>query len=77
MKISKASKGKNIIITSEAHRFLYHRSPYDLISLFAVMEMKNDDIYHAVKQNQLMCIQRSKYRRAFKGTVAFANDSDK
>ncbi|KRX03996.1 polymerase/histidinol phosphatase-like protein [Pseudocohnilembus persalinus] len=33
MKIVKATKGKNLVITSESQNFLQHRSPQDLVSL--------------------------------------------
>lgn len=42
MIIIKATKGKNIILSSDCDHWLYHRSPYDLVTLGVMLGMSKD-----------------------------------
>lgn len=66
------TKGKNIIISSDADYWLYHRSPYDLVAIGITLGMKKDAATKAVTENPLNVIKHSKYRKAYKGTISEA-----
>jgi RNase P/RNase MRP subunit p30 len=36
MILVKATKGRNIILSSDTSTWLYHRSPYDLVALYFI-----------------------------------------
>ena len=59
--IIKATKGKNIIFSSDADNWMFHRSPYDLVALYifiidinnsgVTLGMKKDYAFQAVNKN--------------------------
>lgn len=76
LEIIKATKGKNLIISSQAYNFIYHRSPFDLVAIFSVLGLSQDKTIAALQKNAIACLQRSKQRKLFKGTITEAKKSD-
>jgi len=74
--IMNATKFKNIIITSKCADNFHHRSPFDVMNIFRVLGMPKDAATKAVGENTVKIIERGKFRKSFKGIVAFATAED-
>ncbi|KAM3129487.1 hypothetical protein pb186bvf_018391 [Paramecium bursaria] len=74
--IVNATKGRNIIFSSDAENWLLHRSPYDLVSLGITLGLKKDQAKQSVKDNPSKVIQHATIRRAYKGIIQEAEQSE-
>lgn len=70
MILIKATKGKNIIFSSDTSNWLHHRSPYDLVALYILfyynkrgitLGMKKDTSYEAINKNPTNVIKRASF----------------
>jgi RNase P/RNase MRP subunit p30 len=71
-----ATKGKNTIISSGARNPLYHRMPFEVISLLCSLGIRKDYAFAAVSTNPAACLARARFIRMFKGTVQQATGPD-
>jgi RNase P/RNase MRP subunit p30 len=67
--IIKATGGKNIIFSSHADNFKYHRSPYDVAALAASIGLNKHQTLAAMKENVQAMIRSAFHRKFFKGTI--------
>lgn len=64
------TKGKNIIISSSADSFYYHRSPYDIITIFeTIFEINTNDVKVMLSENCEKIILKSIQRKYFKTVI--------
>ncbi|CAK56068.1 unnamed protein product (macronuclear) [Paramecium tetraurelia] len=70
--IINATKGKNILLSSDTAYWLYHRSPYDLVALGITIGLKKDQATQAVGANAEMVIKHGIHRKACKGVICEA-----
>jgi ribonuclease P/MRP protein subunit RPP1 len=65
------TKGKNVIISSGSSSFYYHRSPYDIITIFeTIFDMKKDDVQKLISDNCEKVVLKSIQRKYFKTVIA-------
>ncbi|CAD8043413.1 unnamed protein product [Paramecium primaurelia] len=74
--IINATKGRNIIMSSDTNYWLYHRSPYDLVALGMTIGLKKDQATQAVSTNADMVIKHGIHRKACKGVICEAAQQD-
>ena len=67
--IIKATKGKNLVVSSDVSNTLYHRSGYDICSLLVTLGLKKDEAYRCVTENPKKCVATGKYRKSYKGAI--------
>ena len=67
--IFKATKGKNLIISSHSSSFYRHRTPYDVDSLMITLGMNKNQVLACMKGNAENVIKASIHRAFFKGSV--------
>ena len=72
----KATKGKNLIVSSDTSNFLYHRSGYDICSLLTSLGLKKDEAHRCVTDNPKKCVAAAKFRKSYKGTVAVVTEDE-
>ena len=72
----RATKGKNVIISSGCFKSLYHRSPYDIIVLGILFGMSKDKAMKSISKNALECIKKARFRKAYKGTIQMASKEE-
>jgi ribonuclease P/MRP protein subunit RPP1 len=68
--IIKATKGKNLILTSNVNSHIYHRAPSDICSLLVTLGLSRDKAYACVNTTPEQCIRSARNRKAFKGVVS-------
>lgn len=70
MALIKLTKGKNIILGSEAASVLYQRSPLDCMSMAKMLGIVNaQDAIATVKGNCRSAMQHAHYRKTFRGVA--------
>ena len=69
MNLFKATKGKHTIISSGVRNPIFHRNPFDIISLLCSLGIRKDRAFAACSANVKDCINRAKFIRMFKGTI--------
>jgi ribonuclease P/MRP protein subunit RPP1 len=68
------TKGKNLIISSASSEFFFHRSPYDLITIFeTIFECKTDVIKKMISENCEKVILKSIQRKYYKTVISMAD----
>ena len=65
----KATKGKNLIVSSDVSAAIFHRTPTDICSVLVSLGLPRDKALECVGKYPLMCIQQSKNRRIYKGII--------
>lgn len=65
----KATNGKNLVISSSASDFAYHRTPYDVASMMICLGLNKNLALACMKENCAKVIEGGQHRRFFKGTV--------
>jgi ribonuclease P/MRP protein subunit RPP1 len=64
------TKGENVIISSGSNSFFYHRSPYDIITIFeTVFEMKKDEVQKLLTTNCEKLLVKSLQRKYYKTVI--------
>lgn len=76
MNIIKATKGKNLIVSSEVSSSLYHRSGYDICSLLVSLGLKKEEAYRCVTENPKKCVAGSRFRRSYKGSIEVMREEE-
>ncbi|CAD8052590.1 unnamed protein product [Paramecium sonneborni] len=74
--IINATKGRNILFSSDTSYWLYHRSPYDLVALGITIGLKKDQATQAVGLNADMVIKHGIHRKTCKGIICEAVQKD-
>lgn len=67
--IIKATKGKNIIISSHASNTYRHRTPYDVASLLISLGMNKNQTLACMKENAENVVKSAIHRTYFKGSI--------
>lgn len=67
--IIKATKGKNIIISSHSSSVYRHRTPYDVASLLITLGMNKNEILACMKENAENVVKSAIHRNFFKGSI--------
>ena len=67
--IIKATKGKNIIISSHSSSLYRHRTPYDIASLLISLGMNKNQILECMKENAENVVKSALHRGYFKGSI--------
>lgn len=67
--IIKATKGKNIIISSHSSSVYRHRTPYDIASLLITLGMNKNEILACMKENAENVVKSAIHRNFFKGSI--------
>lgn len=66
----RATKGKNLILSSGARDAFETRSPYDLINFACVLGLTQQQAYDAVARNPTEALRHGAARKTFKGVVS-------
>jgi ribonuclease P/MRP protein subunit RPP1 len=70
------TKGENVIISSGSNSFFYHRSPYDIITIFeTIFEMKKDEVQKLLTSNCEKLIVKSIQRKYYKTVITLDNNN--
>jgi ribonuclease P/MRP protein subunit RPP1 len=65
------TKGENVIISSGTNTFFYHRSPYDIITIFeTIFGLSKNDVQKLVSINCEKLIVKSIQRKYYKTVIA-------
>ena len=68
------TKGKNLIISSSSSELFYHRSPYDIITIFeTIFECKTDIVKRMISENCEKIILKSIQRKFYKTVISIAD----
>jgi ribonuclease P/MRP protein subunit RPP1 len=69
LSIFKATKGKNIIISSHSASLYTHRTPYDVASLMISLGMDKNMVLDCMKENAKNVVKSALHRTFFKGSI--------
>jgi RNase P/RNase MRP subunit p30 len=72
----KATKGRNIILSSGARDLFEQRAPWDVINLACVLGMTIDFAHKTVVDNPSMALQHAEARKVFKSVIQVDNKKD-
>lgn len=67
--IIKATKGKNLIVTSDVSSQIFHRSAIDLCSLLVTLGMSRDKALMCIRDTPDKCVKSARNRKTFKGII--------
>lgn len=69
------TKGKNVILSSGSESFYYHRSPYDVMTMFeTIFEIKKDTVLNMLTKNSEKVILKSLQRKYFKTVMEIVDN---
>lgn len=67
--IIKATNGKNLVVSSSAHDFSSHRTPYDVASLLISLGLDKNMALSCMKENCEKVLRSAEHRKFYKGSV--------
>lgn len=76
LNIIKATKGKNLIVSSDVSTTLYHRSGYDICSLLISLGLNKDQAYQCLTDNPKRCVAVGRFKKSYKGTIEVINEDE-
>jgi ribonuclease P/MRP protein subunit RPP1 len=71
------TKGENVVISSGSNSFFYHRSPYDIITIFeTIFDVKKDNMQKLISANCERLIIKALQRKYYKTVITLDDKRD-
>lgn len=74
--IIKATKGKNLIVTSDAASHIFHRGAVDICSLLTTLGLSRDQALNCIREAPDKCVRSARNRKLYKGVIEVVNKEE-